>query len=345
MDMKICLCLLPVILALVTGSPVQTEDFIPTQENFDVNGIFGKWYDVAIGSTCTWLKKYKGKYDMGTMELSEGETDKEIQTLSTRMRRGTCKQISATYQKTNVPGKFKFFNDKYGAEVVNYIVFTNYNEYATMLMRKTRKGETTTTVNLYGRTPELRQSLIEDFKQFAMEQGIAEDSIFVLENKGECTPGDIEVTHRRSQRAVAAEEEEGSGADTPFINNRAGSCHLAPAAGPCLGSVKRHFYNSSSMACEIFQYGGCLGNLNNFDTERYCLQTCRTEAACRLPIVKGPCQRVQSRWAFDATEGKCVTFEYGGCQGNGNHFYTEKECKEYCGVPTNDEEEFLDIGN
>lgn len=38
-------------------------------------------------------------------------------------------------------------------------------------------------------------------------------------------------------------------------------------------------------------------------------------------------------WAFDAVHGKCIRFTYGGCQGNGNKFYSEKECKEYCGVP------------
>lgn len=38
----------------------------------------------------------------------------------------------------------------------------------------------------------------------------------------------------------------------------------------------RFFYNGSSMACETFQYGGCLGNGNNFASEKECLQTCRT---------------------------------------------------------------------
>lgn len=40
-----------------------------------------------------------------------------------------------------------------------------------------------------------------------------------------------------------------------------------------------------------------------------------------------------TRWAFDAAQGKCITFSYGGCKGNGNQFYSEKECKEYCGAP------------
>lgn len=56
-------------------------------------------------------------------------------------------------------------------------------------------------------------------------------------------------------------------------------------------------------------------------------------AACRLPIVPGPCQSLVTRWAFDAAQGKCITFSYGGCKGNGNQFYSEKECKEYCGAP------------
>lgn len=35
------------------------------------------------------------------------------------------------------------------------------------------------------------------------------------------------------------------------------------------------------MACETFQYGGCLGNGNNFASEKECLQTCRTVGECR----------------------------------------------------------------
>uniref|UniRef100_A0A8C2WVR2 BPTI/Kunitz inhibitor domain-containing protein n=1 Tax=Cyclopterus lumpus TaxID=8103 RepID=A0A8C2WVR2_CYCLU len=49
-----------------------------------------------------------------------------------------------------------------------------------------------------------------------------------------------------------------------FWKNIIGSCKAA-----------RYYDNSSSMSCELFMSGGCLGNRNNFENERVCLQTCR----------------------------------------------------------------------
>lgn len=60
-------------------------------------------------------------------------------------------------------------------------------------------------------------------------------------------------------------------------HSSADSCRLSRDPGPCSGMLSRFFYNSSSMACETFLYGGCLGNGNNFYSEKECLQACRTE--------------------------------------------------------------------
>ncbi|NWR07473.1 AMBP protein, partial [Paradoxornis webbianus] len=332
----------------------QDED-IQVQENFEVERMYGKWFDIAIGTTCKWMKNYKEKFSMGTLVLRPGLSADQISTTSTRLRQGDCTQVSGEYQKTSTPGKYTYYNPKWNMSIQSYVLRTNYEEYAVILMEKKSSFGPSTTLKLYGRSPELREDLIESFHQFALEMGIPEDSIFILANRGECVPQETENSPQlcvsflvqRARRAVLPLEEGSAAGPLPtYIGNKEDSCLLSRDPGPCSGMLSRFFYNSSSMACETFLYGGCLGNGNNFYSEKECLQACRTEAACRLPIVPGPCQALVTRWAFDAAQGKCITFSYGGCKGNGNQFYSEKECKEYCGAPQlAEDEEFLHLSN
>uniref|UniRef100_A0A803V0L4 Protein AMBP n=1 Tax=Ficedula albicollis TaxID=59894 RepID=A0A803V0L4_FICAL len=321
--------------AVAYGTPIgdQDED-IQVQENFQAERMYGKWFDIAIGTTCKWMKNYKDKFSMGTLVLGPGPSADQISTTSTRLRQGDCTQVSGEYQKTSTPGKYTYYNPKWHVSIQSYVFRTNYEEYAVILMKKKSSFGPSTTLKLYGRSPELREDLIESFHQLALEMGIPEDSIFILANRGECVPQETENAPQRARRAVLPQEEGSAAGPLPtYIGNKEDSCRLSRDSGPCSGMLSRFFYNSSSMACETFLYGGCLGNGNNFYSEKECLQACRTEAACRLPVVPGPCQALVTRWAFDAAQGKCITFSYGGCKGNGNQFYSEKECKEYCGAP------------
>ncbi|NWH99916.1 AMBP protein, partial [Tichodroma muraria] len=325
------------------GTPIgdQDED-IQVQENFEAERMYGKWFDIVIGTTCKWMKNYKEKFSMGTLVLGPGPSANQISTTSTRLRQGDCTHVSGEYQKTSTPGKYTYYNPKWDVSIQSYVLRTNYEEYAVILMKKKSSFGPSTTLKLYGMSPQLREDLIESFHQLALEMGIPKDSIFILANRGECVPQETEnapqlcafLLVQRARRAVVPLEEGSAAGPLPtYIGNKEDSCRLSQDPGPCSGMLSRFFYNSSSMACETFLYGGCLGNGNNFYSEKECLQACRTEAACRLPIVPGPCQALVMRWAFNAAQGKCITFGYGGCKGNGNQFYSEKECKEYCGAP------------
>uniref|UniRef100_A0A8D0H4P8 Protein AMBP n=1 Tax=Sphenodon punctatus TaxID=8508 RepID=A0A8D0H4P8_SPHPU len=306
-------------LAVASGNPVPDQEEIQVQENFDPERIYGKWYDIAIGTNCSWMKYYKDRFNMGTLVLGPGQTAKEISTTSTR--HGVCTQVSGEYQKMNTPGKYTYYNPTWEVHINSYVVHTNYIEYAIILMQKKSSFGLTITAKLYGKST-------KKWGDVSASSGLARGSYFPVPTRTlEDKPLQILISD--------------SGQPQTFGKKRS----LSKYVGPCLGMNVRYFYNSSSMACETFHYGGCLGNGNNFHSEKSCLQTCRTEAACRLPIVPGPCRQQLTLWAFDATQGKCTTFNYGGCHGNGNKFYTEKECKEYCGVPTEGDEEFLGLSN
>ena len=51
-------------------------------------------------------------------------------------------------------------------------------------------------------------------------------------------------------------------------------CTLPAKRGICKGKIKRYFYNSVTKTCELFLYGGCLGNENNFHALHDCEKAC-----------------------------------------------------------------------
>jgi len=63
-------------------------------------------------------------------------------------------------------------------------------------------------------------------------------------------------------------------------------CNLAPDTGPCDAAFSRWAWNPMTGACELFSYGGCEGNANNFETPTECLQVCAPELASNGPACK-----------------------------------------------------------
>lgn len=143
-------------------------------------------------------------------------------------------------------------------------------------------------------------------------------------------------------------------------------CLKLPDPGPCTDLVSRWYYLAHQEDCVQFPWGGCQGNMNNFLSLAQCRAACQvplekhrltqerkaqlgkigskqvafsdsnipslrtnfTPADCTLPPDAGPCQDRVTR--FYSEDEECKRFEYGGCSGNMNNFFSEEECQRHC---------------
>lgn len=51
-------------------------------------------------------------------------------------------------------------------------------------------------------------------------------------------------------------------------------CNKMADKGPCDGWIIRYHYDAEDKQCKYFEYGGCRGNANNFETFDECMDTC-----------------------------------------------------------------------
>nr|QJB23279.1 TFPI-1 [Sinocrossocheilus bamaensis] len=131
------------------------------------------------------------------------------------------------------------------------------------------------------------------------------------------------------------------------------SCALKKDEGPCKAIKDRFYFDIDTGRCEPFEYGGCQGNANNFETLQDCEEMClvkEDKSPCHLEDEPGPCRGLVPRYFFDYKSQECKRFFYGGCLGNANNFKTIKECHARClpasnhmekGAPLKPEEEVV----
>ena len=65
-------------------------------------------------------------------------------------------------------------------------------------------------------------------------------------------------------------------------------CSLAIEVGLCNSLELRWFFNLTSSKCEVFNYTGCRGNHNRFDSVSECMETCDPNG-CPLVTCKMMC--------------------------------------------------------
>lgn len=52
------------------------------------------------------------------------------------------------------------------------------------------------------------------------------------------------------------------------------ACYLPPVKGRCTESHKRWYFDKDKKTCSHFNYTGCYGNKNNFNTREACHKSC-----------------------------------------------------------------------
>uniref|UniRef100_A0A4W6DQA1 BPTI/Kunitz inhibitor domain-containing protein n=1 Tax=Lates calcarifer TaxID=8187 RepID=A0A4W6DQA1_LATCA len=111
-------------------------------------------------------------------------------------------------------------------------------------------------------------------------------------------------------------------------------CSLAQDRGSCKNYTIMWFFDNSLGRCSRFWYGGCSGNENRFWTQKECENRCPTKTPGRRGDDRGSCKNYTIMWFFDNSLGRCSRFWYGGCGGNENRFWTQKECENRCPTKT-----------
>ncbi|CAG7728118.1 unnamed protein product [Allacma fusca] len=51
-------------------------------------------------------------------------------------------------------------------------------------------------------------------------------------------------------------------------------CRLPVNSGICRAMIRRYYWNFQTNSCQMFTYGGCGGNRNNFRSSQECAQEC-----------------------------------------------------------------------
>ena len=69
----------------------------------------------------------------------------------------------------------------------------------------------------------------------------------------------------------------------PFIFNEL--CVMKEDAGPCKAMKDHFFFDIDVGRCRLFEYGGCGGNDNNFQTIEACEQTCLVSGRFLLSVM------------------------------------------------------------
>ncbi|XP_029941482.1 protein AMBP-like [Salarias fasciatus] len=197
-----------VMCVLFSWSPwsLQVDSVLPenlnfTQENFVLSQFMGKWYEVAVASTCPhYTQRKRGNPVTVALELTHKTSESNFTMAASSVRNGSCQETSTVHSLTDTPGRFFHHVARFGADVDSIVVRTNYNDHAVMFLLSTEKlsEEKTIIFKLYSRSVDVSPAVLEDFKTLIRLHGMNEGAVIVNQYEGECAAGE-EVTEPTTQ--------------------------------------------------------------------------------------------------------------------------------------------------
>eukprot|EP00095_Tigriopus_kingsejongensis_P004259 maker-scaffold1645_size32249-snap-gene-0.5 protein:Tk04259 transcript:maker-scaffold1645_size32249-snap-gene-0.5-mRNA-1 annotation:"hypothetical protein DAPPUDRAFT_304363" len=135
----------------------------------------------------------------------------------------------------------------------------------------------------------------------------------------------------------------------------------------CMAYFPMFTFNSKTMRCERYAYGGCHGSQNLYQTHMACMSAClfgqvpsrtagrvravmrgrggasdavifpASQDICQMPPVNPSpisCLAFAPKWTYDARQAECVKFIYSGCHGTPNLFDSQEACQAKCPQPS-----------
>ncbi|XP_067310988.1 kunitz-type protease inhibitor 1a isoform X2 [Pseudorasbora parva] len=106
-------------------------------------------------------------------------------------------------------------------------------------------------------------------EHFTCANGCCIGKDFECDDKEQCTDGSDETECAKLKKKFSRL------LDIPVDNSKA-HCVEPPVTGNCRASFTYWYYNPYERKCNRFNYGGCDGNLNRFETEEKCMSACRS---------------------------------------------------------------------
>ncbi|KAM9338777.1 neutrophil gelatinase-associated lipocalin isoform 1-T2 [Symphorus nematophorus] len=159
---------------------------VKPQRDFNLQRFAGKWYRVGLAYESPSFIPFRDKLkaSMGIVTaLPNGNVNLTMWDATPL----GCLSKVYQYEKTNVPGQFTYFSTRHNMVKDITVVETNYTDYALVLKHKVFHTEYTQ-VALYGRSPSVRNNVIQKFKHFATSQGFSRESILTPPPAENCPP-------------------------------------------------------------------------------------------------------------------------------------------------------------